>query len=230
MDHPPVNALGTELMTWLRGELREADGAPVFLTGNGKAFSAGLDIAEVAGLDIEGLRVFLALLDDLVIDLYTYPGPVVALVNGHAIAGGCVLSLCSDFRVAPAGTSARIGLNEVALGLRFPPAVMALVRDRVSKQGLTEAILGAELHDTENAVRLGFIDAVTGDAEQVARARLALLASHSPGAYAATKRAIREDTMRAAREARARWFDEHLPAWTSDEVRQRLVARLAPKR
>ena len=227
MDHPPVNAMGTKLMTWLRGELREAGGAPILLTGKGKAFSAGLDIAEVASLDLDGLRAFLGLLDDLVIDLYTYPGPVVALVNGHAIAGGCVLSLCSDFRVAPAGTKARIGLNEVALGLRFPPAVMALVRDRIPRRTLEEAILGAEVHDAENAARLGFIDEVADDAERVARERLALLESHSQSAYAATKRTIREPAMRTARAERHAWFEAQLPAWTSAEVRERLVARIA---
>lgn len=226
MNVPPMNAMGSRLMTWLREQIRDAAGDPIFLTGAGKAFSAGLDIAEVAALDVDGLRAFLTLLDELVYDLYTYPGPVVALVNGHAIAGGCVLALCCDFRVADARSEARIGLNEVALGLSFPPGVMALARDRIPRRHRERALLGAELHDVETAVELNYLDAVADDAEAVARARLEFLASHPRGAYRAAKLAWRAEAMRITPGERARWFDDALPMWTSDDVRGRLLARL----
>ncbi len=227
MDRPGMNAMGTELMEWVRAELREAAGAPVLLTGTGKAFSAGLDIAEVTSLDEEGLERFLALLDDAVRELYAYPGPVVALVNGHAIAGGCVLTLCCDARIAPAGSRARIGLNEVAIGARFPPAVMAVVRGRVPRRHLERVVLGAELHDVEEAARLGLIDEVAEDADAVARARLALLASHPPDAYAAAKHHVRAPALAIAEAERRRWEEVDRPAWRSEPVRARLRALLA---
>ena len=79
------------------------------------------------------------------IGLFEYPAPIVALVNGHAIAGGCVLALTADWRVAPAGSKARIGLNEVALGLHYPPRVLNLVKARVPPRWMEKVVLGAEL-------------------------------------------------------------------------------------
>src|SRR5215475_5138111 len=117
LDAPGKNALGTALMSSLRDQLAKAANQPVLLRGMGDAFSAGLNLKEVSSLDGYGMRRFLALLDDLVLDLYTHPAPTVALVNGHAIAGGCVIALCCDQRIAQRNPRTRIGLNEVALGV-----------------------------------------------------------------------------------------------------------------
>src|SRR5512144_845549 len=131
MNAPGRNALSTGLMTTILQQLTEAAGRPLLLTGAGNTFSAGLNLKEVAGLDEPGMARFLGLLDALVDALYEYPGPTVACVNGHAIAGGCILALCCDWRVAADRADIRIGLNEVALGLEFPPMILNLVRDRI---------------------------------------------------------------------------------------------------
>src|SRR5690606_9804653 len=96
---PGKNALGRELMGSLLAQLREADGEPLLLTGAGDAFSAGLNLKELLELDEAGMDGFRRLLGELSAALFDYPGPTVALVNGHAIAGGCVLALCCDWRV-----------------------------------------------------------------------------------------------------------------------------------
>src|SRR5262245_26567894 len=124
MAGPAKNALGTEMMQFLLDQIAEARGRPILLTGTGDAFSAGLNLKEVASLDARGMEVFLRRLEELMAALFAYPGPVVGLVNGHAIAGGCVLTLCCDHRVAARSARSKIGLNELALGLRFPPRVM----------------------------------------------------------------------------------------------------------
>lgn len=227
LDGPGMNALGSEMMAWIREQLREADGAPILFRGNGKAFSAGLDIAEVTALGADPMRAFLALLDEMVHELYTYPGPTVALVNGHAIAGGCVIGLCCDERIAPAGTRGKIGLNEVALGVRFPPRVMALVRDRVPRRHHERVLLAAELCSFERGAELGLLDEVAQDAEGRAKERLELLSSRPADAYAATKRRIREPPMALPPGERSRFEREDLPAWSSDPVRSLLRARLA---
>src|SRR5579859_1137554 len=131
LDGPGKNSLGTDMMTFLLARLEAAGGQPVLLRGAGDSFSAGLNLREVAGLDREGMARFLELLERCMSTLYVYPGPTVALVNGHAIAGGCILALACDHRVAVSRPSVKIGLNEVALGLRFPPRVLAIVRGRV---------------------------------------------------------------------------------------------------
>src|ERR1700733_478280 len=155
MTGPAKNALGTEMMTWLLGRLAGANGEPVLLTGSGDAFSAGLNLKEVAGLDLEGMATYLRLLERCMSALYQYPGPTVALVNGHAIAGGCVLTLACDVRVAKDDARAPTRLNEVALGVRFPPRVMRIVRDRVPTACHVPVILGAQLFPPDAALAHG---------------------------------------------------------------------------
>jgi enoyl-CoA hydratase len=226
---PGKNALGTALMSRVRDELRQAGGRPVLLRGEGDAFSAGLNLKEVAGLDPDGMRRFLGLLEDLVLDLYTYPGPTVASINGHAIAGGCVLALACDQRIVAENPRLRIGLNEVALGVRYPPRVMALVRARVPRRALERVVLGAELHGPERAQELGLVDEISAELESVARARLAALARHPADAYQAAKRTLRENVLGPTPEAQARFENEDLPVWTSDRVKAQIRGILGSK-
>lgn len=218
---PGKNALGRELMQSIRNRLREAGGSPLLLIGEGGAFSAGLNLKQVAELDHESAVDFLGLLEEMVLDLFEYAGPLVACVNGHAIAGGCVLALCADHRVALRDPKLRIGLNEVAIGVRYPPRVMELCRARIPGNHLEEVLLGAALHSPERAVALGLVDEVADDAEAVARERLAQLAKHPPDAYAAAKAELRNGVLDRP-EAKARFLREHLASWVSPEVKERI--------
>jgi enoyl-CoA hydratase len=224
MNGPAKNALGREMMTWLLDRLREANGAPVLLTGAGNAFSAGLNLKEVLLLDADGAASFLGLLERCMSALYQYPGPTVALVNGHAIAGGCVLTLACDHRVATDDAGALIGLNEIALGVRFPPRVLRIVRDRVPAASHVPVVLGAELFAPKGALLHGLVDAISSDPTAVARKRLAELATLPADAYAAAKRALRGSAPSdlASDEAQARWLQECVPTWTGDAVKQRV--------
>jgi enoyl-CoA hydratase/carnithine racemase len=145
-------------------------------------------------------------------------------VNGHAIAGGCILALACDYRVATRDPKVRIGLNEVALGVRFPPRVLRIARDRVPGASHVPVLLGAELFAPERALAHGLVDEVSDDAGVVARARLGALAAHPADAYAATKRALRGavDADLAPDDAEARWLRECVPIWTGAEVKERV--------
>lgn len=190
---PGKNALGSAMMRFLLAELDRANGAPLLLRGDGDAFSAGLNLKEVLALDDATGPAFLRLLEDCMTALYLYRGPTVALINGHAIAGGAVLALCCDIRIAANQSSTKIGLNEVALGLRFPPRILSIVRRRLPPQYVEQVLLGAELYSPQGALGVGLIDAVVDDADALARARLTELGAHPPEAYAATKRDLRGD-------------------------------------
>jgi enoyl-CoA hydratase len=230
MDGPGKNALGTALMTRMLEELRNAAGRPLLVTGAGDTFSAGLNLKEVAALAPPGMERFLLLLDDLIDALYGYPGPVVACVNGHAIAGGCVVALCCDLRIATDDPAARIGLNEVARGLEFPPKILALARRRVPPRSIERVVLEGALHDPRTALQLGLVDEVAADAPAVARARLATLAGHRRATYVATKRALRDGTLDLS-DAGRRHFREHVvPAWCAPEVKAAVLAALTPRR
>ena len=223
---PGKNSLSTELMQRTLGAVREAGDAPIFLTGEGDAFSAGLNLKEVAASDEAGLRRFLGVLEDLVQALYEHPGPTVAWINGHAIAGGCVLALCCDIRVVTAREGVRIGLNEVALGLRFPPRTFQMCSRRVPGPALARVLLEAALYPAREACDLGLVDVIGEEAE--ARARLATLAAHPRAAYAAAKLAVR-GTLAVPDAEQQRFVAEVVPTWAAPELKARLRAVLDKK-
>lgn len=226
LDGPGKNALNTAMMTSVEARLREAGGEPILLTGTGDAFCAGLDLREVASLDHAGMEGFLRQLERMVAALYTHPAPVVAAVNGHAIAGGCILALCADHRVMTRAPKARVGLNEVAIGLRFPPRILALVKARLSPSNLETALLGAGLVGPEGALALGFVDALSDDPVTDAKAHLARLAKHPREAYAGAKHDVRGGVMDLTDAFEQRFVTDVLPTWVAPEVRERILAVL----
>jgi len=223
LEGPGKNSLSTELMERTLAAVREAGDAPILVTGAGDTFCAGLNLKEVAALDEPGLAKFLGILEDLVQALYEHPGPTVAFVNGHAIAGGCVMTLCCDVRVMTAREGARIGLNEVALGLRFPPRTFAMCKNRVPGPSLARVLLEASLYSAKEGLELGLIDVIAE--EEDARARLEKLAAHPRDAYAAAKRALRGALTVPEAEQR-RFLTDVLPKWAAPELKERLRAVL----
>jgi len=230
LNGPGKNALGSNVMQAIVDGVRTADGRPILVTSTGDAFSAGLDLKEVATLDRPGMERFLLLLDEVVDTLYGYPAPTVAAVNGHAIAGGCVIALCCDLRIAVNNPRARIGLNEVARGLEFPPKILALARQRIPAHALQRVVLEGGLHDPATALALGLLDEMAADPVARARECLKVLATHPPAIYAATKRVVRAGTLDLTDDQR-QYFREHLvPSWCSTETKALVRAALERRR
>jgi len=223
LEAPGKNALSRALMERTLEAVRAADGAPLLLTGHGDAFSAGLNLKEVASLDVEGMRTFLETLMDLTEALFRYPGPTVAAVNGHAIAGGLILALVCDHRVVASNPRARLGLNEVALGLRFPPRLLDMVRYRVPAHHHEAVMLHGPLLAPVDAVRLGLVDETHEHPGARAREVLDSLAKLPRGAYGAMKDDLRGAVGRSDGSSHQRFIDEVLPVWTGDELKQRIA-------
>ncbi len=224
MDGPGKNSLGSSMFEHLQSSLRAAAGRPVLITGAGDAFSAGLNLREVAGLTTrEALESFLRSLDATCAALFDYPGPTVAWVNGHAIAGGCVVALCCDVRVATDHARCRVGLNEVPLGLAFPPKIMAILKHRVPRRHIRDVVLGGSLVSTSRAVEWGLLDEVSDRARERAEERAAALATHSATAYAAAKAELQWGVTASADAASdLRFYRDLMPMWLSEEVRAHL--------
>lgn len=224
---PGKNSLSTELMRRTLDAVREAGDAPLFLTGEGDAFCAGLDLKEVAAADVTELGRFLGVIEDLVQALYEHPGPTVVWVNGHAIAGGCLLALCCDVRVMTAREGVRIGLNEVALGLRFTPRILKMCKSRVPGPSLARVLLESSLYGAEEARALGLVDVVAEESE--AKKRLEALAAHPRDSYAAAKHAMR-GTLTVPEAEQRRFVSEVVPTWAAPELKARLRAVLDKKK
>jgi enoyl-CoA hydratase/carnithine racemase len=216
---PAKNALSTSVLESLQRGLIDAGGEPVLLTGAGEVFSAGLDLKEVAALDLERARRLVGALEGMVEALFTYPAPTVALVNGHAIAGGCVLVMCCDLRVMTSDAGARIGLNEVALGLTFPPKTLAMLRSRLGASARERVLLGAQLYDPGGAREVGLVDETAPDARALAVERLEALSRHPPAGYARLKAELRRGVLQQSAEDRRAFEEELLPRWASAETR-----------
>jgi enoyl-CoA hydratase/carnithine racemase len=227
IEAPGKNALSTALMQDVIRQLGAAGGRPLLVIGTGDSFSAGLNLKEVAASDAAGMERFLRLLDEMVAALFAYPAPMVACVNGHAIAGGCIIALCAEHRVAIDDPATRIGLNEVALGLEFPPRILRLAQYRVPQHTRERVLLEAALHDPRSALALGLVDVVSSDPEADARAWLDAVSRHPADVYTATKRTLRAGAIDPS-EAERRYFESTvLPRWTAPAVKEAARAALA---
>jgi enoyl-CoA hydratase len=224
---PGPNAMHPDLLantlTFLE-DARRQDAPPLWITGRGNAFSAGVDLRALAGMDAAQVSDFLDLLERVAASLFLYPAPVVAWVNGHAIAGGCMLATCCDLRIGARTPGLRMGMNAVALGLQYPPTLLAILRHRLPVHTVETVLLGARLTDAAGARRLGLLDAL-GD-EGDAREALERRAQLPREAYAATKLALRTPGIQVPEEERLAWRRDRLPAWQDSDLRSRLAARL----
>src|SRR5437870_1175022 len=99
----------------------------VVMTATGRTFSAGVDLVRLLEGGAPYVRKFLPVLSEMFATVFSHPAPVVAAINGHAIAGGCVLACAADKRLM-ARDGGRIGATELLVGVPFPPAAVEILR------------------------------------------------------------------------------------------------------
>jgi len=195
MDDGKVNAMGLGFLDAFPRAWHEAEGKAVVLAGNAKAFGAGLDLKAVTTLPAAELADFTRRFMDVFRMVLVHPRPVVAAVDRAAFAGGAVLALCADFRIATPG--ARMGVTEVPVGVRFPEPVRALVQARLPAHEHASAILRGAIRQGEELVQRGWADRIVPGPELLdASVQLATeLAASSPFAYAHSKQQLNEPVL-----------------------------------
>ena len=159
--------------------------------------------------------------------LFRFARPVVAAVNGHAIAGGCILANACDYRIGAAGEH-RIGVTELAVGVPFPTWALEIMRFAVPGGTLQELVVLGRTYPPERALSKGLLEEVVEPEALMERAReiAVRLASVPPQTFELTKRALRAPT-EALIAARAAGDDDRVRAmWDSDEVRRSIRAFL----
>ncbi len=155
------NALNADLVTALQAAFAEAasdDSVRVIvLTGAGKVFSAGADLVALEALqsatpmeNVADSEHLAALFEQI----YLHPKPVIARVNGHAIAGGCGLAAVCDFSIAAA--PAKLGFTETRIGF-VPAIVMVFVLRKLGEAAARDLLLRGALITAEAAAALGLI-------------------------------------------------------------------------
>ncbi len=216
-DRPPANAMDVTLMRDLLAAVAQVASDPpraLVLAGRPGFFSAGADLKLVPGYGAEEQREMVASINAMALDFYELPCPVIGAITGHAIAGGLVLALCTDVRVA--ASVGRYGLTEVKVGVPYPQAALGVVAAELAPHAARVLALGNELLDAAECLRLGVFDEVVEADRVLPRAleRAVKLAAFPAEVYARTKRDLRGATAERLRAAAAadpllvRWVDK----------------------
>jgi len=223
-----VNALTESTVAQLRAHLATtaADDAisSLVLTGAGQAFfSFGFDIPHFMNFSADQFAAFLHEFTTAYRELYTFPKPVVAALNGHTIAGGAMLAGACDRRVMADGR-ARISLNEVTFGASVFAGSVETLRALVGERAAEEILLGGGMYDATRARDLGWVDVVAPSEEVLPQAlRVAgTLAPSNAAAYGSIKRLLRGERARRMEAAEPASIAEFVEIWYSDAMRERL--------
>lgn len=192
IDRPPVNALDLPAIRALTEAFETADkDAPVVLTGNGEAFSAGVDTKAFSAYSREEQAEMVRAITAMTAVILSHPAPLVAAVNGHALGGGFVLMLCADVRLVAARRETRFGLTEAKAGVPFPAGPLEIIRHEIEPNLLRRLTLTSETVDANALLTSGIADKLVPleDLSEIARER-ALETAAQP-AFAAVKQQVR---------------------------------------
>lgn len=227
--HGKVSAIDLELGEALVAELTDAldpSVKAVIVTGTGASFSAGVDLFRLIKDGPDYGRRFVPVLDELLRATLTFPKPIVAAINGHAIAGGCILAAACDHRIMTEGNG-RIGIPELAVGVPFPALPLQIMAARVADAHLRDLVFSGRTVQIDEAKTLGLIDEkcpagmLLDRATEVAQR----LASIAPGAFALTKEAFYSPILERTRQLadlNARVAEAWLQQHTYDTIRHYL--------
>jgi enoyl-CoA hydratase len=223
------NALGAELLDQIAGAFdpeRVVPG-PVVLAARGRSFCTGLDLVANFELGREGMRELMLGFHRALTAVLLWPGPVVAEIQGHALAGGALLSLCADLRLMAHG-SGRFGVHGAQLGVVYPQAAIEVLRWRLGRARAERLLYDARLRSGLEAFEEGLVDELVEPGELATRAReLAVEANGSPGSYRLLKPILLREVAARLEQIDEAGQESWLDHWFSPATRQKLAAARA---
>ena len=223
VDRPPANAIDLDLAGELANlfpTIADRNLGALVVTGAGSCFSAGLDLKAVPGYDRDQQQAMVMQVNRLFGGLYGLPLPTIAAVNGHAIAGGVILTLACDYRVGAEGDY-KLGLAEARVGVPFPVAAMSIVQSELGPAVARTMVLTARNYDPRQALSMGILDelqpaeSLLTRAVEIAREMAALPQS----TYGTIKRNLRRTALERIDDAINNRNEPMLESWLSSETR-----------
>jgi enoyl-CoA hydratase len=208
----------TEQVATLR---EDADTKAVVLTGEGSFFSFGLDVPELYDYTPEDFTRFLTKFTSLYMALYEFPKPLVAAINGHAIAGGFMLFTPCDYRVMATG-KARVALNEVTFGSTLFAGSMEILKGVVGMRNAERITLSGSMYSAEDAREMGLVDECA-EPDAVLDRALAVageMMKRDAVAYADIKRQLRKPTIEKIKQVEAASIARFVEIWYSPSTRE----------
>lgn len=226
-----ANALDVKFCRALGKEFRrlaKSDARAAIVTSSGKIFSAGVDLPRAAEGGRKYLKALVLALDAMYEEIFFFPKPLIAAVNGHAIAGGCVLACCADYRVL-ARDAGRMGVTELRVGVPFPPFAFEVLRATTSPLHFPKFTASGETFDTEGALANGFADEAVELARLLPRAveKAEELAAIRAEAFAVNKLHVRALARQFIRNDRSGLDRKIMKVWTAPETAANIRAYVA---
>lgn len=223
IDRPPANAidldLAIEFATALEGVETTGGIGALIVTGAGSCFSAGLDLKVVPTYDRAQQQAMVMQVNRLFGGLYGLPLPTIAAVNGHAIAGGVILTLGCDYRIGAEGDY-KLGLAEMRVGVPFPVAAMAIVQSELTNPTARMMVLTARNSSPQAALSLGVLDELQPPDRLLARAMEVAqeMAGLPRASYRRIKQQLRADALACIADAIDNRNEPMLASWLSAET------------
>lgn len=226
IEHGKANAVDIDLFDALDEQLEaveESEARAVVLTGTGSAFSAGVDLFRVLEGGEAYLRAFLPALSRGIRRLFGFHRPVIAAVNGHAIAGGCILALACDRRVMARGKG-KIGVTELKVGVPFPVAALEVLRFQMPDRLVQDLVYTGRLIGAEEARSAGLVDQLVDPEELMGEAlsQAEALAAVPGDSFALTKRQLRQHVLHHIENEEEHMEEEIARIW-SDPSTHRVI-------
>lgn len=204
---------------------RSSSARAIVLTGSGSIFSAGVNLLRIASEGEAYVRRFLPALNRMFDAAFYCPKPVVAAVNGHAMAGGCVLACCADARIMARGQG-RMGITEILVGVPFPALAYEVMRFAANPQYLADMTLTGATYLCDEARTRGLVDEISepGELMNLAIATAKALAAVPVATFATTKEQMRQPVTDHMARHGARIDARVEEIWTSTEALQSIRA------
>ena len=169
-----VNALNEVMVEQINGCLEDLENdqavKAVILTGQGRFFSFGFDIPEFLSYSKESFVGFLTKFTNLYTYMFLFPKPIVAALNGHTIAGGCMLATACDYRIMVSG-KARISLNEIGFGSSVFAGNVEMLKFQVGQKNAETILYSGAMYSAGEATQLGLVDQISSEESLVDKAR-----------------------------------------------------------
>ncbi|HVY55795.1 MAG TPA: enoyl-CoA hydratase/isomerase family protein [Thermodesulfobacteriota bacterium] len=227
IDRPKVNAINEQVVAELRdvfGDLALNAGVKaVILTAQGSFFSFGFDIPEFMGYTKDAFHRFVLGFSDLVQRIFVFPKPVVAALNGHTVAGGCVLAIACDKRIMITGKP-KIALNELTIGASVFTSISEILKYAVGPRNAQSLLYTGRMISAEEALGLGLVDEAhpAGDFGDAVLASARGLAERSGEAFGTIKRLLRKHVIDAIEKDETNTVSDFVDIWYSPETREKL--------
>ena len=163
LDRGKSNAINAEMVAELHQMIINIENdnniGGLIITGKEGFFSAGLDLIELYDYDENKIKEFWNNFLEFVTALASFKKPLISAISGHSPAGGCVLAICSDYRIMAEGKFI-IGLNEVPVGIIVPEGIFHLYSFWIGNANASQFLLDGKLLGCEEALKYGLINEV----------------------------------------------------------------------